>query len=217
MEREETEETEEKESVRKTEKERYEMKYKVGDKVRVRSDLKNTVLYGGLYAVDEMLKKKIVTITSVHDDYYKVVEDDYKWTDGMLEGLVEDELTAEEAIKILGEICCENKCFNGCPIGKARGKMSCHFFRRDKPKEVLEILKQFKKDHEKKEVETEFACIVRVIEDLGDSKRCVYEEDLAVVKGETFRMAMERVLKEYCKEHEGKFFAVYEEICRVKE
>ena len=193
------------------------MKYKVGDRVRVRRDLKNTVLYGGLYAVDEMLKKKIVTITSVHDDYYKVVEDDYKWTDGMLEGLVEDELTAEEAIKILGEICCENKCFNGCPIGKARGKMSCHFFRRDKPKEVLEILKQFKKDHEKKEVETEFACIVRVIEDLGDSKRCVYEEDLAVVKGETFRMAMERVLKEYCKEHEGKFFAVYEEICRVKE
>ncbi len=34
------------------------MKYKVGDKVRVRSDLKNTVLYGGLCAVDEMLKKK---------------------------------------------------------------------------------------------------------------------------------------------------------------
>ena len=101
----EREETEEKESVRKTEKERYEMKYKVGDKVRVRSDLKNTVLYGGLYAVDEMLKKKIVTITSVHDDYYKVVEDDYKWTDGMLEGLVEEELTAEEAIRLKGEMC----------------------------------------------------------------------------------------------------------------
>lgn len=54
----EREETEEKEAVRKTEKERHEMKYKVGDKVRVRSDLKNTVLYGGLYAVDEMLKKR---------------------------------------------------------------------------------------------------------------------------------------------------------------
>lgn len=130
---------------------------------------------------------------------------------------VENELTAEEAIKILGEICCENKCFNGCPIGKARGKMSCHFFRRDNPKEVLEILKQFKKDQEKKEVETEFACIVRVIEDLGDSKRCVYEEDVTEVKDETFKMAMKRVLKEYCKKHEGKFFAVYEEICRVKE
>lgn len=128
----EREETEEKESVRKTEKERYEMKYKVGDKVRVRSNLKNTVLYGGLYAVDEMLKKKIVTITSVHDDYYKVVEDDYKWTDGMLEGLVEDELTAEEATKILSEICCENELCGGCPISEAKGKMTCQSFRRDK-------------------------------------------------------------------------------------
>ena len=68
----EREETEEKESVRKTAKERYDRKYKVGDKVRVRSDLKNTVLYGGLFVVDKMLKKKIVTITSEHYDNYKV-------------------------------------------------------------------------------------------------------------------------------------------------
>lgn len=51
-----------------------------------------------------MLKKKIVAITSVHDDYYKVVEDDYKWTDEMLEGLVEDELTAEEAHGIANKL-----------------------------------------------------------------------------------------------------------------
>ena len=80
------------------------MGYKVGDKVRVRSDLKNTELYGGLYAVDEMLKKKIVAIKSVHDDYYKVVEDDYKWADEMLNGLAE-ELTAEEAIRLKCEMC----------------------------------------------------------------------------------------------------------------
>ena len=40
----EREETEEKKSVRKTEKERHEMKYKAGDKVRVRSDLKERML-----------------------------------------------------------------------------------------------------------------------------------------------------------------------------
>ena len=126
-----------------------------------------------------------------------------------------DELTAEEAIRIQAEMC-SAPC-RKCPISKERGAYECRTFRAEHPDKVLEILKQLKKDHEKKEVETEFACIVRVIEDLGDSKRCVYEEDLAGVKGETFRMAMERVLKEYCKEHEGKFFAVYEEICRVKE
>lgn len=191
------------------------MRYKVGDKVRVRSDLKLSVLYDGLCAIDEMIKKKIVTITYVYDGGYEVVEDDYMWTDGMLNGLVEDELTVEEAIKILGEICCENKCYNGCPIGKVRGKMSCYFFQRDKPKEVLEILKQYKKDREKKEVETESVGIVRVIEGTGDIKKCVYEEELT--ERENPMDAKERVLKEYCQKHAGKFFTVFESICRVKE
>lgn len=191
------------------------MKYKVGDKVRVRRDLETAVMYGVLCVVDEMLKKKIVTIKSVHDGYYKVVEDDYKWTDEMLEGLVEEELTAEEATRILGEICCENKCYNGCPIGKARGKMSCHFFRRDKPKEVIEILKQWKKDHEKKPIKTESVGIVRVIEDTGFRRKCVYEEELT--ERENPMDAKERVLKEYCQKHAGKFFTVFESICRVKE
>lgn len=191
------------------------MKYKVGDKVRVRRDLETAVMYGVLCVVDEMLKKKIVTIKSVRDGYYKVVEDDYKWTDEMFEGLVEEELTAEEATRILGEICCENKCYNGCPIGKARGKMSCHFFRRDKPKEVIEILKQWKKDHEKKPIKTESVGIVRVIEDTGFRRKCVYEEELA--ERENPMDAKERVLKEYCQKHAGKFFTVFESICRVKE
>lgn len=192
------------------------MRYKVGDKVRVRRDLETAVMYGVLCATYEMLKEKIVTIKSVHDGYYKVVEDDYKWTDEMFEGLAE-ELTAEEAIKILGEICCGNELCGGCPIGEAKGKRTCQSFQRDKTEEVLEILKRWKKDHEKKPIETEFACIVRVIEDLGDSKRCVYEEDVTKVKNETFKMTMKRILEEYCKEHEGEFFTVYEETCRVKE
>lgn len=189
------------------------MKYKAGDKVRVRSDLKNTVLYGGLYAVDEMLKKKIVTITSVHDDYYKVVEDDYKWTDGMLEGLVEDELTAEEAIRIQAEMCsvpCRK-----CPISKERGAYECRTFRAEHPDKVLEILKQRKKEHEKKPIEMESVGIVRVIEDTGDIKKCVYEEELT--ERENPVDAKKRVLKEYCQKHDGKFFTVFESICRVKE
>ena len=193
----EREETEEKESVRKTEKERHEMKYKVGDKVKVRSDLKTSVLYGSLYAVAEMIKKKIVTITYVYDGCYKVVEDDYAWTDEMLEGLAEDELTAEEAIRLKGEMCAGKTC-NNCKLSSKNNGMgiACNELEKKHPERAIEILKQYKKEYEKKEVETEFVCIVRVFEDLGDSKRCVYEEDLAGVKGETFRMAMERVLKE---------------------
>lgn len=192
------------------------MRYKVGDKVRVRSDLENAVMYGVLCATYEMSKKKIVTIKSVHDGYYKVVEDDYKWTDEMLEGLAE-ELTAEEAIRILGGMCRDFSCCE-CPIYELiEDKGSCNNLRTKKPDKVIEVLKRWKKDHEKKPIETEFACIVRVIEDLGDSKRCVYEEDVTKVKNETFKMTMKRVLEEYCKEHEGKFFTVYEEICRVKE
>lgn len=194
------------------------MKYKVGDKVRVRRDLEEYGQYGKYSANRNMaeLHGSIVEIKKVENEKqrYEINDNLYYWTDEMFEP-VEDELTAEEATKILGEICCENKCYNGCPIGKTRGKMSCHFFRRDKPKEVIEILKQWKKDHEKKPIKTESVGIVRVIESTGDIKKCVYEEELT--ERENPMDAKERVLKEYCQKHAGKFFTVFESICRVKE
>lgn len=190
------------------------MKYKVGDKVRVRRDLKTSVPYGGLCAIGEMLKKKTVTITSVHDRYYEVEEDGRMWTDEMLEGLVEEELTAEEATKILGEICCENELCGGCPIGEAKGKMTCQNFQRDKTEEVLEILKQWKKDHEKKDVETEFTWCVLIIE--ADTHILKHEE-----KVETYIKSVDakkaEILKKYCSEHDGKYYAISERRCVVKE
>lgn len=199
------------------------MKYKVGDKVRVRRDLQISRRYGSYMFASGMdhYKGSVVTISKVHQNlyFYYIEEDEEKWiwADEMFEGLVEDELTAKEATKILGEICCGNELCGGCPIDEAKGKMTCQNFRRDKTEEVLEILKQWKKDHEKKDVEVEFACIVRVIEDTGFRRRCVYEEDVTEVKDETFKMTMKRILEEYCKDHEGKFFTVYEETCRAKE
>ena len=59
----EREETEEKESVRKTEKERHEMKYKVGDKVRVRKDLKVSKEYDGMIFNDVMSQHCGETVT----------------------------------------------------------------------------------------------------------------------------------------------------------
>lgn len=204
------------------------MRYKVGDKVRIREDLVMGEKYGVAVAVDRMtdMGGSVVTIeniiTSGRDDealgYY--IEEDpssYLWTDEMFEP-VEEELTAEGAIKALGDMCARG-CAD-CELGKLVKESKhafCSDYRREHPDKVVEILKQWKKDHEKKEVETEFVNIVRVIEDLGYTKKCVYEEDVTGVKDETYKMSMKRILEEYCMEHEGKFFIVYEEICRVKE
>lgn len=189
------------------------MKYEAGDKVKVRSDLKTSVPYGGLCVIDEMLKKKIVTITSVHEGYYKVVEDNYLWADEMLDELVEDELTAEEAIRIQAEMCsvpCRK-----CPISKERGAYECRTFRAEHPDKVLEILKQRKKEHEKKPIETECAIMVRVLVGNDCNGKCVHEEE--VPSGETWERAQERVLKEYCENHEGEYMSTICGICRVKE
>lgn len=70
------------------------MKYKVGDRVKVRSDLTLSELYDGYWAFDEMIKKNIATITFVHDDHYEIKEDDFYWTDKMFEGLAEEDKTA---------------------------------------------------------------------------------------------------------------------------
>ena len=208
----EREETEEKESVRKTEKERHEMKYEAGDKVKVRSDLKTSVPYGGLCVIDEMLKKKIVTITSVHEGYYKVVEDNYLWADEMLDELVEDELTAEEAIRIQAEMC-SAPC-RKCPISKERGAYECRTFRAEHPDKVLEILKQRKKDHEKKEVETEITWCVLIIE--ADTHTLKHEEEVGTDFKSTDAKKGE-ILKKYCSEHDGKYYAISERRCVVKE
>lgn len=194
------------------------MKYKVGDKVRIRKDLVMGGNYGDSVAVDDMVDMggNVVTIERVGNLGYYIEEDPdgYCWTDEMFEGLVEEELTAEEAIKIQAEMCRSVMC-KDCTINKFwyDTRYGCCEYRSKNPDKVLKILKQWKKDHEKKEIEVELAYVVRVIEDLGYTKKCVYEEDVTEVKDE----AMKRVLKEYCKEHEGKFFAVYEEMCRVKE
>ena len=184
------------------------MKYKVGDKVRVREDLNIDEKYGFLYVMDEMLKK-VVTIAYVYDDCYKVVEDDYMWTDGMLEGLVEGELTAEEAIKVLTDMCARG-CKN-CELGKLvkESRYSfCSAYRREHPDKVIEILKQWKKDHEKKEVEVtqKIYCLV-----MDEERKVVHEEEIG-----NSGSCMD-VLKNYCENHDGKFFSLMEFRYEVKQ
>lgn len=60
-------------------------KYKVGDKVRVRTDLKPCVWYGPNMAAKDMREAggQIVTISQVEGDDYKIEGFNYYWTDEM--------------------------------------------------------------------------------------------------------------------------------------
>ncbi len=63
------------------------MKFKVGDKVRVREDLEINKMRGNYEFIKEMvhLKGEIVTIKEVLKSGYRIEEEYYMWTDEMLE------------------------------------------------------------------------------------------------------------------------------------
>ena len=215
----EREETEEKESVRKTEKERHEMKYKVGDKVRVRRDLERYRQYGKYDANRNMaeLHGSIVEIKKVENEKqrYEINDNLYYWTDEMFEGLVEDELTAEEAIILRFEMCANTSCCDCKLSGHNNGTgTSCNKFSKKYPERVIEILKQQKKEHEKKEVETEITWCVLIIE--ADTHNLKHEEKVGTdFKSMDAKKA--EILKKYCSEHDGKYYAISERRCVVKE
>ena len=76
------------------------MKYKVGDKVRVREDLEADNWYGKEIFVSGMgcLKGKIVTISKIRYDKYEIEEDNkiWWWTDEMFSGKISEDFSSEE-------------------------------------------------------------------------------------------------------------------------
>ena len=83
------------------------MKYKVGDKVRVRKDIFLGRSYGNWAFIHDMapLIGKYVTVTKVLEDSYEIEEDTCRITDEMLEDVDEYE---KEAVKFQEIEDCEN-------------------------------------------------------------------------------------------------------------
>lgn len=192
------------------------MKYKVGDKVKVRSDLRVGKSYGEHTFVHDMFKfmGKIVTIESIWEQGYRIEEDAYWWTDEMLEPV--EEMSTEEAIKLSGKMCSSSACYE-CPVFKSREKYGemCNVFKKEHAEEYLEILKQWKADHEKKPIETKWVWYVKIIE--ADTHLLKHEELLELDFSIPMDRKKEEILKKYCAEHDGKYYVTDERRCVVKE
>lgn len=188
------------------------MKYKVGDKVKVRSDLKCEEYYGGVPFTSEMNRFKGMefTITRVNNGgYYETLETLYNFTDEMLEPV--EEMSAEEAISLQSKICRESNCTT-CPIQKIPDCGDCEEYMIEHPEEVVKTLKQWKADHEKKPIETENVMYIAVMD---EKRNVVYEE--MTNKEIAATTQKDEVLKKYCAEHDGKYYAIAERRCVVKE
>ena len=193
------------------------MKYKVGDKIKIVRATNGCLGARGKIGIVTN-KKSNNGLGNGREGFNVECSDGEIWRIGFESEceLLEEELTAEEAIKIQAEMCRSIMC-KDCAIDRLRCDLccGCDEFRSKNPDKVLEIIKQWKKDHEKKEVETERAIMVRVLVGNDCNGKCVHEEE--VPSGETWERAQERVLKEYCENHEGKYISTICGICRVKE
>ena len=187
------------------------MKYKVGDKVQVRSDLNYEKYSEGVPFTSEMDKFKgtVLEVRKIAGEFYEMVGIPYIFTDEMLEPV--EEMSAEEALKTYTEFCGEHSC-NDCPIQNLDTTYYCPDIRKEYPEDVVKVLKQWKADHEKKPIEMENVIYIVV---LDEKRNVVYEEKTNGVVVTTDMK--EEVLKKYCSEHDGKYYAISERRCVVKE
>lgn len=189
------------------------MRYKAGDRVRVRKDLVVGDVYGGILFDKKMCSwlGKIVEISKVYTGYYRICDGAlFAWADNMLEPITD--LTTSEVIAF-GQVMCntERLCSN-CPVMKIRfkyGYCSCEEVKIEHPDEYVEAVTEWVvEDTGKKEIETE-CCAYAIIKDHDGHIVC--EE--RIKHGDS----LSNVLKRYCKEHEGAYYAVKELRVVVKE
>ena len=116
-------------------------------------------------------------------------------------GLILPDMTAEEAIKLFGELCI-GSC-QGCPLHRVDDYENCFSFCFDNPEKAVELLAQWKSEHEKKEPEIEWVYRVFGAENYGE--KFFHTEEEAIKRCE-----------ELAKSQKTKQYARYERVCRVK-
>lgn len=191
------------------------MKYKVGDKVKIKENLIVGKTYGGLYLHDGAGRHigEETIVTKVEREHYRLAVDNSSriWTNEMLEPV--EEMSAEEAIRTFGEFCDDTACWH-CPIKEIDREHTCADIKINHPEEIVKILKQWKADHEKKPIETEFIWYLLVVEEKTHIVK--YEKPLKIERERTTDEQKEELLREWCSEHDGKYYVTTERRCVVK-
>ena len=125
-------------------------------------------------------------------------------TDGVTEfsDLILPELTAEEAIKINTQLC-SGSC-DECPLYKVDGYIDCDDLCLKNPEKAVDILAQWKSDHEKKDPEIEWVYRVFGAENYGEK---FFQTEVEAINR----------CEELVKSQKTKQYARYERVCRVKE
>ena len=134
----------------------------------------------------------------------------------------DQDLSAEEALSAYDQMCRENYCCSDCPIYGILGRECTHEMD-GHITEIVDAIKKWKSDHEKKEpeIETEWFWQGRIFKVEKDGSYYQIKDgtgfyDTGCEYQESAEEYMNEILKEYCKTHDGDYIAFVNHVCRVK-